>query len=89
MKAMTKASAPSGTSRIQPGAPAGARIYGRVRLEGVVGHGDARGRELGYSTANISVPDGKSGTASGQAPSALAREGMMKLSCRFHSPSAV
>lgn len=53
MKSMTQASAPSGTSRIQPGA----RIYDCVRLEGVVGHGDARGRELGYPTANISVPD--------------------------------
>ncbi|SER38985.1 riboflavin kinase, partial [Arthrobacter sp. OV608] len=55
MKAMTQASAPSGTSRIQPGA----RTYGCIRLEGVVGHGDARGRELGYPTANISVPDGE------------------------------
>ncbi|MGO4859990.1 riboflavin kinase [Arthrobacter sp. 2MCAF14] len=52
---MTQASAPSGTSRIQPDA----RIYGCIRLEGVVGHGDARGRELGYPTANISVPDGE------------------------------
>lgn len=55
MKAMTRASAPSGIRRIQPGA----RIYGRIRLDGVVGHGDARGRELGYPTANISVPDGE------------------------------
>lgn len=54
MKAMTQATAPSGASRIQPGA----RVYGCIRLEGVVGYGDARGRELGYPTANISVPDG-------------------------------
>lgn len=38
-----------------PGARA--RISGTVRLEGIVEHGDARGRELGYPTANISVPD--------------------------------
>lgn len=55
MKATTQASAPSGTNRIQPDA----RIYGPIRLQGVVGHGDARGRELGYPTANISVPDGE------------------------------
>lgn len=30
-----------------------------VRLEGVVEHGDARGRELGYPTANITVSDGE------------------------------
>ena len=53
MKATTQTSAPSDTSRIQPDA----RIYGPIRLDGVVGHGDARGRELGYPTANISVPD--------------------------------
>lgn len=53
MKATTQASAPSGTTRLQPSA----RIYGCVRLEGMVGPGDARGRELGYPTANISVPD--------------------------------
>ena len=53
MKAMTKTSAPSGTNRTDAGAP----ICGRVRLEGVVGHGDARGREIGYPTANICVPD--------------------------------
>src|SRR5688572_25603270 len=34
-----------------------ARINGTIRLEGVVEHGDARGRELGYPTANISVQD--------------------------------
>lgn len=39
-----------------PGARA--RISGSVRFEGIVEHGDARGRELGYPTANISVPDG-------------------------------
>ena len=33
------------------------RISGTVRLEGVVEHGDARGRELGYPTANISIED--------------------------------
>ncbi|BCW35944.1 hypothetical protein StoSoilA2_20000 [Arthrobacter sp. StoSoilA2] len=34
-------------------------IRGTVRLEGVVEHGDARGRELGYPTANLTVPDGE------------------------------
>ena len=30
---------------------------GSVRIEGVVEHGDARGRTIGFPTANISVPD--------------------------------
>lgn len=44
---------------IQANAFSGARgrISGTIRLEGVVEHGDARGRELGYPTANISVQD--------------------------------
>jgi FAD synthase len=61
MKAMTKVSASSGAGRKQPGASAGAQFSGAVRLEGIVEHGDARGRELGYPTANISVPDGEIG----------------------------
>lgn len=56
MKAMTKVSAPGGSGS-QAGASAGSQISGAVRLEGVVEHGDARGREIGYPTANISVPD--------------------------------
>ncbi|XAS74390.1 riboflavin kinase [Micrococcaceae bacterium Sec5.1] len=55
MNAATQANAPAGISRTEPDA----QTSGRVRLEGVVGHGDARGRELGYPTANISVPDGE------------------------------
>jgi riboflavin kinase/FMN adenylyltransferase len=43
---------------MQP-AEAGVAMSGSVRLEGVVEHGDARGRELGYPTANISLPDGE------------------------------
>jgi riboflavin kinase/FMN adenylyltransferase len=31
---------------------------GSPRIEGVVEHGDARGRTIGFPTANISVPDG-------------------------------
>lgn len=35
------------------------RLLGRrFRLSGIVEHGLARGRELGYPTANLSVPDG-------------------------------
>ncbi|MCG2624726.1 riboflavin kinase [Arthrobacter sp. I2-34] len=58
MKALTNANAPSGTSRLQSGATAGDPISGAIRLEGVVEHGDARGRELGFPTANIAIPEG-------------------------------
>jgi riboflavin kinase/FMN adenylyltransferase len=46
---------------IEMNAPSGARarFSGTIQLEGTVEHGDARGRELGYPTANISVPDGE------------------------------
>ena len=41
-------------------------ILGRPhRVEGVVGHGDKRGRELGYPTANLMVPAGVAVPADG------------------------
>ncbi|MGM0930495.1 MAG: riboflavin kinase [Actinomycetota bacterium] len=59
MKAITEVSASSVGSHPVPGAVVVPQIGAAVRLEGVVEHGDARGRELGYPTANISMPNAK------------------------------
>jgi FAD synthase len=57
LKATAKVNNSSGAIRRQP--DAGARTSRTIRLEGVVEYCDARGRELGYPTANISVPAGE------------------------------
>jgi len=59
LKVTTSAFTTCGISRPGDGGNGRSRNSSPVELTGLVEHGDARGRELGYPTANVPVQDGK------------------------------
>ena len=66
-----------------------ARLLGRpAEVEGIVVHGDERGRELGFPTANLAVPPGCSSRPTACTPAGRATGSRRSRSARIRSSTA-